>query len=92
MADTGSMPIVAMSMPNAAAMRPRRIELLPRPAMIVMATQMRAKISGGPMYRATTASGAATRTRTRVEKASPVTEAYKAMRNAFSPFPFFVRG
>ncbi len=74
-AETGSMPTVPTSTPAAAAMSPRVMDLVPSPAMMVMAMQMSAKISGGPMYRATAASGAAARISTRVAKASPVTEA-----------------
>ena len=86
------MPTVPIRTPNAAAMKPRRRERVPNPAMMVMAMQMSAKISGGPMYRATAASGAATRMSTSVAKASPVTEAYRAMRRAFSPLPCFASG
>ena len=48
-AETGSMPTVPISTPRAAAMKPLSRERVPSPAMMVMAMQMSAKISGGPI-------------------------------------------
>ena len=74
-AETGSIPMVPISTPMAAAISPRISDFVPRPAMMVIAIQISANTSGGPMYRATTARGAATRISTSVAKASPVTDA-----------------
>ena len=71
---TGSVPIVPTSRPNAAAIRPRAMELVPIPAITVSASEIRANISAGPMNSATAARGAAMAIRTAVERTSPATE------------------
>ena len=89
---TGSVPIRPTSMPKAAAIRPRAIDVVPIPAITVSASEIRAKISAGPMNKAIAASGAATMISTTVDRKSPATELYKAMRKAFSPLPCRVSG
>ena len=79
-------------MPKEAAINPRPMEVVPIPAITVSARDIRANISEGPMNRATAARGAAITISTRVDKKSPATELYNAMRSAFSPFPCWVRG
>ena len=60
------------------------------PAITVSATEISAKISAGPMNSATAASGAAIRISTMVDRKSPATELYSAMRSPFSPLPCWV--
>ncbi len=50
------------------------MDLVPIPAMTVKAREIKANISGGPMYKATVANGAAIRTSTMVEMKSPETD------------------
>lgn len=55
MAETDSIPTEPISKPMHAAIKPRSMDPLPSPAIMVIAIQIRAKISGGPIYRATAA-------------------------------------
>ena len=62
------------------------------PAMTEKAKIIRAKISTGPMNRATAAIGAETVIRTMSLNVSPVAEAYRAILVAFSGLPLCARG